>query len=409
MLFEILIFLLFFFGVTERANCTEIEDLQKEINDLNLQLEFTKVKIKSSNVKSTNYNKKIEEIKSQMDSIKKEVEQYGENVEKATLAINATERSIDESKKRIQSLMSKYRARLIQLHKIKQNTLYSSVFAAKDINSFMNRYEMVKYLLSSDKEALEKLKKEEEYQSNLKETLYRQCARGENLKSELAEKEKKLAGQKNHLEALLSTVLLEKKVYMKKQQEYIKERKNLEKSLKELNNVVERTISNDEKKSGKTAAVLTKTDLRVTDDTPAPSVNVTGEKLPENASDAAKAMLFSWPVSKELRKEVVEINDDNSCAILIALNADAEITAAAQGRVMYKGKISGLGDVVMIGHEKGFATVYAKLDNIWVGMNEKLQKGDVIGKINGGSKSAALHFEIRFGSKKQKPLEFLPE
>ena len=120
-------------------------------------------------------------------------------------------------------------------------------------------------------------------------------------------------------------------------------------------------------------------------------------------------MNFMWPISKELREQVFEKGGEDASALFIKPAADAEIMAAAKGKVLYKGFLSGLGDVVILGHQRGFSTVYARLDNVWVGLNEVVDKGTVIGKVDGGGINGMLHFEIRFGGKKMPPLQYLPQ
>jgi len=112
-------------------------------------------------------------------------------------------------------------------------------------------------------------------------------------------------------------------------------------------------------------------------------------------------------VDKSARLGAQQSGDESSAALQIKVSAGTEIMATAKGKVLYKGTISGLGDVIIIGHQRGFSTVYAKLDNIWVGLNQIVEKGETIGQIAGG-RNQALHFEIRFGGKKQLPLPYLP-
>ena len=395
----------------------DADTMKKEISNLDLQIEYMKVKIKNANSNSASYKKKIESKQEEIEELQNKVNTINENIERANMGLSAIEKDSANCKSRIIAMLVKYRARLVQLHKIKQGTLIGSVFAAKDINSFLNRYEMVKYLLANDKEMIERLREEEQKHKKLRAKLRTQIARCEELKTGLAETESKLNAQKKSLNAMLSTLLLEKKLFLKKQQSYAKERTQLEKSLKALNKTVEGAISKgdvaieepkkniasdnkkEDAKKAQTKVAVSSTDVP----------NVKGEKLPDDATEAAKLMSFVWPIPKEARGEIIEINEDKAYALAIKVVKDTEISAIADGRVIYKGSINGLGDVVIIKHDRAFSSVYARLDNIWVGIGNKLQKGDILGKIAANGDSSTLHFEIRFGSKKQKPLDFLPE
>ena len=133
------------------------------------------------------------------------------------------------------------------------------------------------------------------------------------------------------------------------------------------------------------------------------------ESFSANSPEAAKLMNFMWPISKELRENVYEKGDENSNALLIKPFADTEVVAVAKGKVLYKGFLSGLGNLVILGHQRGFSSVYAKLSNVEVGLNEVVEKGSIVGKIDGGDPNGILHFEIRFCGKKMPPLSYLPQ
>lgn len=363
-----------------------VQDIQKEIEDIDLQIEFMKLKVKSSETKTTDLNKKITVKTKEVKNLKSQIDQLNEGLRETELNVEKIKIQAETLKKRITSILNRYKSRLVQLHKIKQGTLLSSMFAAKDLNSFLNRYQMVKYLLESDKEIVETLQNEQQAINSLNEEMSRKLKHLEAGKKELDSKEKKLKNETSGLNAMLSTLLLEKKMFLNKEKKLLTEKESLKKALKNLDSVVTKVIPED-----------------IAADSVAQQDNAETQKV-----QGAKVMQFAWPVANNLREKVTPINEDGAEAILVALIADSEITAASKGKVLYKGSISGLGDVVILGHERGFSTVYARLDNIWVGLNEVVEKGDVIGKIAAGGRNAALHFEIRFGSKKQKPLEYLP-
>jgi murein DD-endopeptidase MepM/ murein hydrolase activator NlpD len=204
-------------------------------------------------------------------------------------------------------------------------------------------------------------------------------------------KEKRLNIDSSGLSAMLSTIQLEKKLLVDKEKRLVKEKEALKQGLKALDKIVQSTIPKENKIE------------------PAPEIKAPIQRVettPDNLR--AQVMQFDWPLDKQLRGSVHEIDEEGAFAVMVGVNADAEVKSAARGKVIYKGAIGGLGEVVIVQHDRGFTTVYARLDNIWVGLNEVVEKGDVVGKIAAGGRNAALHFEIRFGGRKQRPLEYLP-
>ena len=297
------------------------------------------------------------------------------------------------ARQQVDLLLNRFRARLVQLHKIKQGTLIGSIFSARDLNSFLNRYQMVKYLLNSDKELLQQLKAQSLRQRKLTSEMQARQQQLETGKSELDIKSKKLDSENSAIRAMLSTVLLEKKVFLEREKNLAAARKQLENEINRIEATRNDPGLENELARAKPVAVVSPANPG---------------KLPDSAPDAAKIMNFMWPVAYAGRNGINQTGDESTAALYITTAGEVEILSAARGKVAYRGNISGLGNVVIIGHLRGFSTVYARLDEIWVGLGQVVERGEVIGRILGG-RSQTLQFEIRFGGKKQQPLNYLPQ
>lgn len=84
------------------------------------------------------------------------------------------------------------------------------------------------------------------------------------------------------------------------------------------------------------------------------------------------------------------------------------VLAAKKGTVTYSGWINGYGNVIIINHDNGIQTRYAHLNSIGVSVNQKVEAGQVIGKVGstGDSTGPHLHFEIRVNGTPYDPLQF---
>ena len=382
----LLILLVLVFSVDSNA-AKSTEDLQNEIDAIDIQIKYLKIKVDSQKKKSQNLEKRIKEKKQEIKNLGSQIEQLSKNQEEALLQIKRLEEDNAESKKQLKELLTRFRSRLVQLHKIRQGTLVSSVLFAKDLNAFLNRYQMVKYLLESDKSIIEELKAKDEKIKRISNRLSEKNAALEANKIEMTEKQKKLAKEQSSLNAMLNSVLMEKKVFLQKEKSLASSRKNLEKQIEEATKIASRP--GFEKELG-----ITEDSVAVSDSNQKPKTTTTvaampassdnEKKISKNNSDAvvssgsytdvAKLMNFMWPIKNELREQVFEKGGEDASALFIKPAADAEIYAAAKGKVLYKGFLSGLGDVVILGHQRGFSTVYARLDNVWVGLNEVVDK-----------------------------------
>ena len=119
---------------------------------------------------------------------------------------------------------------------------------------------------------------------------------------------------------------------------------------------------------------------------------------------------FVWPADNHY----LSGNDfwSGHLAIDIAANAGAAVYAADSGVVtMAQGGYNyGYGNVVAIDHGNGFATLYAHLSQINVGVCQSVGAGQLIGLAGntGNSFGAHLHFEIRHNGAFENPWRWLP-
>ncbi len=85
------------------------------------------------------------------------------------------------------------------------------------------------------------------------------------------------------------------------------------------------------------------------------------------------------------------------------------IYAAASGTVVKAGRASGYGNRVQIKHRFGYATVYAHMSVILVHAGQKVEKGQIIGKVGATGRATGphLHFEVRINGKHVNPLPYI--
>ncbi|MDN5278704.1 MAG: hypothetical protein PWR01_2669 [Clostridiales bacterium] len=378
--------------MAERTAIKETDRLQTELDSINLQIDFLKLKVEENKSRISSIEKSIGKKKKEIREVEKQIDRLNEKQIQVTEQTSILEKEISAGKKQIHELLKRFRARLVQLHKIKQGTLLSSIFSAKDLNSFLNRFQMVKYLLENDKDLLSELKKQNAKLLVASEELSKHQKQIDSIQKQLDSKRKKVDLQKASLQAMLKTVVLEKKLFLQKEKKLASAKSQLETEIDKIEQKRQSTAKTFEKELAATAPVTRKPEAT---------------KLSESAPKGAKIMGFIWPVTEDQIKSYQPSADAKNAALRIAVHGQCEIRASGRGKVLYKGDISGLGSVIILGHERGFSSVYANLDDIWVGMGQIVESGESIGRLFGGQKS--LHFEIRFGGKKQQPDLYLPQ
>lgn len=93
----------------------------------------------------------------------------------------------------------------------------------------------------------------------------------------------------------------------------------------------------------------------------------------------------------------------------IRANEGSSVVASYQGIVVYADRFYGYGNIIIIDHENGYHTLYAHLSVINVLNGERVNQGEIIGKVGstGMVSEPTLHFEIRRDGRSIDPLTLL--
>lgn len=127
-------------------------------------------------------------------------------------------------------------------------------------------------------------------------------------------------------------------------------------------------------------------------------------------SDEMPLMRYIWPVSGNLSSKFGKRRGSFHEGIDIAAPRGTPVRSSRPGHVIYAhNAISGYGNLIIIRHSDGFATVYAHLSSMAVKKGQFVARGQRIGKVGatGHARGPHLHFEIRKGQIPIDPLQYL--
>jgi len=85
------------------------------------------------------------------------------------------------------------------------------------------------------------------------------------------------------------------------------------------------------------------------------------------------------------------------------------VRAARSGKVVLADYLTGYGQVVIVDHQDGFMTVYARTTNRTVKLNDHISKGDKLAEIADAAGKSFLYFEVRKDGIADDPLYYLPK
>ena len=119
---------------------------------------------------------------------------------------------------------------------------------------------------------------------------------------------------------------------------------------------------------------------------------------------------FAWPLSGPITSPFGMRWGTLHPGIDIGVPTGTPIHAAGSGTVVWCGWMSGYGNLVMIDHHNGLATLYGHQSRIAVGCNQEVSQGETIGYVGctGFCTGPHLHFEVRVNGTPVDPLAYLP-
>ena len=121
--------------------------------------------------------------------------------------------------------------------------------------------------------------------------------------------------------------------------------------------------------------------------------------------------LFVWPVSRgRLTSKFGPRGRSFHDGIDIGAAHGAPVLAVRAGEVLYSDSLRGYGNLIILRHDEGYASVYAHNSAHLVRVGDRVQQGQMIAQVgeSGRTSGPNLHFELRKNNVARDPLYYLP-
>lgn len=123
------------------------------------------------------------------------------------------------------------------------------------------------------------------------------------------------------------------------------------------------------------------------------------------------AVPFLWPVEGgRLASSFGPRDASHHDGIDISAPSGTPVRAARDGRVLYSDTLRGYGNLIILEHDGGYATVYAHNRENRADRGDSVRQGEQIATVGETGKTSGpnLHFEIRKDNVARNPIYFLP-
>ena len=119
---------------------------------------------------------------------------------------------------------------------------------------------------------------------------------------------------------------------------------------------------------------------------------------------------FAWPVKGKITARFNPRHDSLNDGIDITAPSGSPVRATLAGQVIYSDHLRGYGNLIIVRHRSGFASVYAHNRKNYVRQGQKVTRRQVIAEVGntGRATTPRLHFEIRRNNVARDPLSYLP-
>jgi murein DD-endopeptidase MepM/ murein hydrolase activator NlpD len=125
---------------------------------------------------------------------------------------------------------------------------------------------------------------------------------------------------------------------------------------------------------------------------------------------APRDAMLRWPLHGVLYSRFGVRQGQRHDGIDISAPEGTPVLAAGGGVVVYTGRQSGYGAIVIVKHDGGLVTLYAHNSAVLVKEGERVEAGTPIARVgqSGRTTGPHLHFEVRDGTRPRNPLFYLP-
>ncbi|MDR0931202.1 MAG: peptidoglycan DD-metalloendopeptidase family protein [Clostridiales bacterium] len=357
----LLVILPLFSGTVQAATEKELKQKQEELQK----------KIDAEEEKKDEVATEKEKLDHQITALHSEISVLNDNISKLDSEIGKKQAELEAAEAKVNMQDDLFKKR-IQVMSEQGNWNYIEIlFSSSSINDFFSNYEIMTELLSYDKNLLNTMKEAKQVIADSKASI-------ESNKAEVTADKDELASKKSNLS------------YLSNQRQ------------QQINNI---TANVEEYQKQYEAAERAMNALKS---------QLSGSLSSSNGSVKYVGGTFTWPIPgySNITSQygyrlhpVLKVNKLHT-GVDISAPTGAQVVAANGGTVTKAYYNSAYGNMVVIDHGGGYATLYAHASALLVSSGQKVSKGQAIMKVGstGNSTGPHLHFEVLINGATSNPM-----
>lgn len=311
-----------------------------------------------------------------------------QEIRRSQRELSSLSAGIQKLAKQIKVLQDKFRQQIVFMYKYHQGKELEWILGAENFNQALLRYRYFRIITRSVERIYKRLQSKQEQLKTLKDKRTRELRQQQQLAAEKSAQQKQLLARRQERRKQIEQIKRNKQLL----ELALQEKQN---SLARLENII---ATLERERVEKTSESREKFDW---------------ESLPGNFGKQRGKL--NWPVRGRVAHRFGKYRNPRLKTVLVNNGIDIKakkgspVRCVASGFVSVVTYMSGFGKMIIVDHDKGFYTVYAHLEEVFVQKFEKVEAGKVIATVgdSGSLEGSLLHFEIYGGNKPLNPVRWL--
>ncbi|NLZ93907.1 MAG: peptidoglycan DD-metalloendopeptidase family protein [Firmicutes bacterium] len=386
----VLLLVLMLFAVALPAMATTIEEKQNELSEVQKNIKQREAELKQNKQEQDKVLKEIRQLQNEIKVIEAELRSLANKITTTESEIAAVEEDLAAAEEKLLQLDETLAVRLRAIHEHGKVSYLEVLLNSTSFVDFLTRYNGLRQLIEQDKQLLTEAKAERDRINELKDALEERRQELLTLRRDNINKKQSLVvkqAQREQLVAALQAAYRENDAQVRQ----------LEAEAQQIQNLILQLQAQQNGSSNKgTGTLLWPVQGYgkgwITSSYGARRDPITGELGTFHHAIDIGIPHSRWPGSASYTGTPVNI-----------LAADSGVAYTYRNYGSY-------GNLVIVDHGNGMATVYAHTHDFLVANGQAVYKGQAIAIVGSTGRSTGphLHFEVRINNDRVNPLKYLP-
>ncbi|MTI85794.1 MAG: peptidase M23 [Firmicutes bacterium] len=348
------------------------DDLDQLLQQKRVQLEQKRQDLQEQKQTVTSYTSQVVALNANINQKRQQIQELSSRMDTALVALRSTETELEEAITELNEKDKMLRERVRAMYESGPVSYMEVLLASEDFSDFVNRYEMLKWVVAQDSELIKECQEQRKGLEQKKKGLEEQRDAIASLIERQDRARKELADRNAAKRTLLASA---------------------EENLTRYQAEVRRLEAEEEQ--------IVQSIARRNSDGSMPRVS--GDFQWPTPGYANITSPFGYRIHPILKTRKLHTGMD------IAVPWGVNVLAAQSGKVISVTTMTGYGKVVMLEHGDNLTTLYAHLSSQLVSNDQWVTAGQAIGKIGstGWSTGPHLHFEVRENGNAVNPRNYI--